>query len=338
MQKKWNIKSFISREKSFLIPVIFYLGLSLLFSSNQLALGWLACSLALYSVIANDSIQTIGTFLFSNESTRKLYLWLFLSGIFVLTIAYGWHSGNGSLDFGRLKKIPEPSEIGLVHMLAPLLLLWLTRFRVPVSTTFLILCLFSSSKTIESMLLKSGTGYLVSFLTAAVLTLILLKSGKITPSNDKKWRVLQLFTTGFLWYTWLTHDVANIVVFLPRKLPFESACYIAALGTIGLAMLVWLNGGRIQDIVRNKSSISDFKSATIVDFMLACILFYFKELNSLPMSTTFVFLGVLGGRESAMSLANKNLSASLPIIAKDFALALVGILLSLALASSANLI
>lgn len=330
-----NLQSFLKKERNFIALVVGYLGLVLLFSSNQIALAWLACSLALYSVIANDSIQTIGTFLYSNEQSKKVVIWAFLSTIFVATVFYGWHSSGGYLDFGRLKKIPEPTEITFIQLMAPLLLFCLTRFRIPVSTTFLILCLFSSSKTIQSMLLKSGTGYFVSFLTALALTLVLLKSRQISPSSSNKWRAAQLLTTGFLWYTWLTHDVANIVVFLPRELPIESAIAISLMGTIGLAMLVWLNGGRIQEIVRTKSNISDYKSATIVDFMLTCILYYFKELNSLPMSTTFVFLGVLGGREAAMSLADKKIKACVPVIAKDFGLGVTGILLSLALAGSA---
>ena len=102
-------------------------------------------------------------------------------------------------------------------------------------------------------------------------------------------------------------------------------------------MLVWLNGGRIQEIVRNKSNIADYKSATIVDFMLACILFYFKEVNSLPMSTTFVFLGVLGGRELVLASRNSKLKDSLSIIFKDVGLATVGIILSLLLAGINNL-
>jgi len=323
----------LKSERNFFIIVALYLASIFIFSDNLLISSWLACGLALYSVIANDSIQTIGTFLYSNSETKKIYVWGFLSTIFLATIFYGWHASGGSLDFGRLAKIPEPTSLNFMHKIAPLMLLVLTRFKIPLSTTFLILCLFSSSKTIESMLIKSGAGYIVSFISAATLVLLLSRFKIISPSSNPKWRVLQVFTTAFLWYTWLTHDVANIVVFLPRQLPIEAVTLIGILGVIGLAMLVWLNGGRIQEIVRSKSNISDYKSATIVDLLLACILFYFKEVNSLPMSTTFVFLGVLGGRELALTLGNSNFKSSLAVIFKDISLATIGIILSLLLAA-----
>ncbi len=34
--------------------------------------------------------------------------------------------------------------------------------------------------------------------------------------NNDYWRVAQWLTTGWLWSTWLKHDLANIMIFLPR--------------------------------------------------------------------------------------------------------------------------
>lgn len=51
-----------------------------------------------------------------------------------------------------------------------------------------------------------------------------------------------------------------------------------------------------------KTDITDIRAATIIDFVYALVLLVFKEMNDLPMSTTWVFLGLLAGREIALTL------------------------------------
>ena len=70
-------------------------------------------------------------------------------------------------------------------------------------------------------------------------------------------------------------------------------------------MLFYLKGDRIQKIVSEKAGIADIRSATIVDFVYALILIYFKQISQIPMSTTWVFLGLLAGRELAISITKK---------------------------------
>ena len=63
--------------------------------------------LASYSVIANDSVQTLGTFIASNSEKFK---WYYLAGAASLvlcgTLTYGWYINGGDITFGRLNKIP----------------------------------------------------------------------------------------------------------------------------------------------------------------------------------------------------------------------------------------
>ncbi|MEO1301298.1 MAG: hypothetical protein AAFU83_03605, partial [Bacteroidota bacterium] len=72
------------------------------------------------------------------------------------------------------------------------------------------------------------------------------------------------------------------------------------------------------------------------------ILVYFKNINHIPISTTWVFIGLLGGREIAISLAReptarpKAFSKSLQLIRRDLLYALVGLLISISLALLAN--
>jgi len=63
------------------------------------------------------------------------------------------------------------------------------------------------------------------------------------------------------------------------------------------------------------------------------VLFYFKELNDLPMSTTWVFVGLLCGRELAIATMNKDYHFSyvFPIIGKDFIKMIFGLLVSVAI-------
>ena len=39
---------------------------------------------------ANDSIQTLGTFIASNQDKKWWILWLFIGGVFLVTHSYSW--------------------------------------------------------------------------------------------------------------------------------------------------------------------------------------------------------------------------------------------------------
>ena len=58
--------------------------------------------LAAYSVVANDSVQTLGTFIASNSQKFKwYYLWMAASSVLLFTLWYGW-SSNGGDNVDRL--------------------------------------------------------------------------------------------------------------------------------------------------------------------------------------------------------------------------------------------
>ena len=56
--------------------------------------GVLGFLLASYSVIANDSAQTLGTFIASNRETKWYWQWLVMSSVLVATLTYGYMSGD----------------------------------------------------------------------------------------------------------------------------------------------------------------------------------------------------------------------------------------------------
>ena len=111
------------------------------------------------------------------------------------------------------------------------------------------------------------------------------------------WTIAQWITSGTLWSVWLMQDAANIAVYLPRSMAFSEFLGFALVVFFGLGLLLYYKGGRIQKIVTEKSVITDVRFATIVDFIYCIILFYFKLHSKVPMSTTWVFIGLLAGIE-----------------------------------------
>ena len=307
-----------------------------------MAVGFL---LAAYAVVANDSIQTLGTFLASNSHRPWWLLWLFASGVLLAVLLYGWLVNDGDVAYGRLEKFPLPEGgVSWIHAIPPLALLILTRFGVPVSTTFLVLTVFAVTGgqpgNLDAMLVKSGTGYLVAFGVALTLFALVFRraseyfhrtQGQAIPTY---WVVLQWASTGFLWSQWLIQDLANIFVYLPREL---SATWLVFGVVVLVAMqgyIFYQFGGEIQKIVTTKTDTTDIRAATIIDFIYGVVLLVFKEWSNMPMSTTWVFLGILAGREFALSLylADTTTAGTARKVVTDAAKALSGLVVSVVLA------
>lgn len=267
---------------------------------------WLGFILAGYAVVGNDSIQTLGTFLSSNEDRPWYILWLFAGSILTVTLVYGWYNYGGDVSYNRLAKYPVPENLSWAYLLPPLVLMVLTRTGIPVSTSFLILTFFKP-KGLYDMTMKSILGYMVAFTVAILVwqwvTKLLDKRfihNPITPTEKRNWTILQWASTGFLWGQWLIQDFANIYVYLPRALGgIELGISLVILLSM-LGYIFYARGGSIQEIVKAKTNTVDIRSATIIDFLYGLVLLFFKEFNDTPMSTTWVFLGLLAGREIAI--------------------------------------
>ena len=300
-------------------------------------------ALASYSVIANDSVQTLGTFIASNsEKFKWYYLAAAASIILCITLVYGWYTNVGDITYGRLNKIPY-IEAQWYHAVAPLILLVLTRAGIPVSTSFLVLSAFASTFVLEKMLVKSVMGYALAAIIAygAWIGISKFINEKFdVVKNPRAWRVGQWLTTGFLWFIWLSHDMANIAVFLPRKVPIDVLIIACVLLSSLLFYVFYEKGGNIQKIVLSKRGTRFIRSATIIDFFYAFILLYFKQYNDIPMSTTWVFVGLLCGRELAIAtvVADYKLGYVFPIIGKDFLKMIFGLIVSVGIVVSIHFI
>ena len=292
--------------------------------------------LASYSVIANDSIQTLGTFIASNkESVNWKWLWLFGAGIFTTAIVYCWITTGGDIAYGRLSRI-EYIQPQWYHVVAPAILLILTRYGIPVSTTFLVFSAFASQVVLEKIVVKSIVGYGVAAVAAYLIWLLIIsyvdeKENRVHAHNIKYWRIAQWATSGYLWIIWLQHDIANIAVYLPRQLSLFYLLMVLSTGILFLAYMFYIGGGRIQKIVLNKTGSRYLRSTSLINIVYGLILYFFKELNDLPMSTTWVFVGLLSGRELAMSTTREDYKFKyiFPIVAKDFGKILLGLGISI---------
>lgn len=334
-------------ERTFLALIgIFFFVAGVTFPNAEVA-KWVGFALAGYSAIANDSIQTIGTFLASNEDKKWWVLWLFIGGIFLATVSYSWYIYDGDVSYQRLasKGFAEaPTSFTFLQIAAPIFLLLLTRMRMPVSTTFLLLsCFAADASAIGSVLSKSLSGYLVAFVTAMIVWIVLSRLIKkfVKGNPHPSWMIFQWLTSGSLWAVWIMQDAANIAVYLPRALTFVQFTAFALYIFFGLGILFYLRGDKIQKVVTEKSDVRDIRSATIIDFVYAIILYYFKIKSQIPMSTTWVFIGLLAGREIAMTFTDargkgKPLSKSIKLIGKDAGYALIGLTVSIALAIAIN--
>ena len=108
---------------------------------------------------------------------------------------------------------------------------------------------------------------------------------------------------------------------------------ISVVFVVGLGWMLQQRGGKIQKIVLEKKNTKYVRSATLIDLFYFVILYIFKEVNDIPMSTTWVFVGLLCGRELAISTMNKDYKFKyvFPLIGKDFVKMIFGLSVSVAI-------
>ncbi|MEL6671462.1 MAG: hypothetical protein AAFR61_04695 [Bacteroidota bacterium] len=343
--------------------------------TTSLIIMYLGFALATYSVVGNDVIQTLGTFLTSNERRPWYVLWAYAGTILAFVLIYGWVAYSGDVSYGKLignaakgyslenPAYPLPMPMSWWYLVPPVVLLFITRLGIPVSTTFLILSFFGTSALagagadlgvwgmtkaffetdqFRSMLIKSLSGYAVAFGAAIVLYLLIAKAVEQRfqrntldhhPRERLYWTIAQWFSTGFLWSQWLIQDFANIYAYLPRQVSLMEliGSLVAILGL--LAYIFYRRGGAIQGIVKSKTNTADIRSATLIDLTYGIVLYYFKELNDVPMSTTWVFIGLLAGRELAIQFRqHKHVpSKILGMVGQDLGKAGLGLMVSIIL-------
>jgi hypothetical protein len=296
---------------------------------------WAGFCLSAYSIVANDALQVLGTFISVNEERPWWLLWLYTSSILAVIFIAGWYINGGDPAYGRLDIVPFPVTFTWIYLVPPLAILILTSFGIPVSTTFLILTVFAP-QALDEMLIKSAWGYGLAFGLGLGIYKIIGDREKFFQETFGKeikprWLVLQWLSTGFLWSQWLVQDFANIFAYLPRQLSAQWLI-VSLIIMLALQSIIFItHGGKIGRIVSEKTNTHDPRSATIINFLYGSILLFFVSYNHIPMSTTWVFLGLLGGREIALSF-ERTLQETGKIVVTDMIKAAIGTGISVTLA------
>lgn len=295
--------------------------------------------ISMYSCVSNDVIQTLGTYLTSSKKMPTWLIWAFTSAVLVITISMGWLVNDGDMSFGRLERIPYPETFTLIHVLPPIILLFLTRYGIPVSTTFLILSIFSASdlNVIGMILSKSLIGYVLAAIVSILIYSVIARPVEryfyytANKKISKWWIAAKWMSTAFLWSQWLMQDAANLFVYLPRKTSFTQLALVIIAFSAFMWIVAYKRGGEVQKIVKMKTNVQDPRSATIIDLIYAFLLLYFIQLNNVPMSTTWVFIGLLAGREIALyhRLRFESPKKMYKHILKDLSKAAIGLIVSI---------
>ena len=130
------------------------------------------------------------------------------------------------------------------------------------------------------------------------------------PGGLVSWQSLQWLATVVLWCQWLVQDLANIYVYLPRRLNLAELLATLVVLCGAVALIVTLGGGPIQGRLRSKCRLADPRATTVISLLYGLVLLLFLGGDRLPLSTSWLFLGLLAGREVGLTCRGSGQPAS----------------------------
>lgn len=298
---------------------------------------WLIVALVTYNVIFNNAIQTIGLFIASNKNRKPFFSVLFFGTIALLCMLISWYVSKGEVHYHLLDNISYRDEIGLQFLLLPILLAYLTKKQMPVSATFLIIPLFATKDTIATMINKTTVSYFLSLLVSFIIYNFLYRKYRsflASKDESKIWIFAEYISTGVLWFGWLCISLCNFVVFVPRQFTIKDIILLTIIIVITIYCIIISKGGKIQKIIDQKSDVKNIKTTVIFNSLFSFMLLSIQIVNNIPMASTWMFLGILAGREIAITMNERNIVAlryksCMMKVWKDLRLAIIGIVLSL---------
>lgn len=306
---------------------------------SALFFNWFVMTIILYNVIKNSFIQMLGTFISSNKKMNRLNLFLYLALVFVLNIAVAWKTRGGEIHRGLLDEVAYQKSLSPYVLLVPVLLNLFTTFSIPISATFLTIPLFSHENSIISNLTRAFSGYFIAFCTSFGLWTVIygkykkfLKNGE----NYNLWRATQYLSVGMLWYAWLSTSMSSCLVFLPRVFDRRSLWLFLMVGVLLLAIILCDGINRkMEEIVEEKSDTKNLRSSVIFNLAQSLLLLLFKFNGHVHVATSWLFLGMLDGRELAITnikatpMSGYSYRLCMQKITRDLTRAIVGIMVSL---------
>ena len=302
--------------------------------------------LASVAVMGNDALQTLGPFLASQRGRGgRWWKGLALAAVLCVVLLLSWWAGAGDPAWGRLDRFPLPDPFRPRDPLPPGALLLLTRLGLPVRASFLVLTALAPAQLGE-MARKSLAGYGVAFAVAAVAYGLgspwlegqpergqppagqpaegqpaegwpgeAAEEKEEAASGANAWIRLQWLATLALWSQWLVQDLANIYVYLPRRLSLAELLATLVVLCGAVALIVALGGGPMQERLRSKSGVTDPRATAVISLLYGLVLLVFLGGDRLPLSTSWLFLGLLAGRE--VGLACRGAGGEPPAVVRE---------------------
>lgn len=320
------------------IILFLLLTISILFVAQGDYFAWILTILTTYHIMANNAVQIIGMFVASNDKKDKLKIWLLLSVIFVLTVLISWLFFDKQLHFSLLNSIQYNENLSILLIFLPIILYFFTKKNIPISATFLIIPIFSNNNTLQSMVVKTLISYFLSFTISFIFWYFLYIKYKnfidIEKNNNKnRWIIIEYLSTAMLLGIWLVTSTCTFTIFLPRVFTIKYLILFIIVGIFSILVILYNDNTTIKKIIGNKSDIN-YKSGAIFNILFAMIMLSVQYISKIPITSTWVFLGVLAGRELAIAVSKKN-NNSLNIIQSlkndlsDLYSAILGIIFSL---------
>lgn len=137
---------------------------------------------------------------------------------------------------------------------------------------------------------------------AAILFEVVATTLALRVSRALYWVTAKWAMTAYLLSVWLVQDIASVLVFLPPVLTAVQGFTAMLVIVLLLGVTFAERGGPIQKILAGKQRTTDIRSATILDLAFAIVLVGAACLAEIPMSATWVFLGLIAGREYGFAL------------------------------------
>lgn len=332
---KKNLKNLFQDKFNLLLLLIFILG-------NVINFGyffnWFMLTITCYTLIANNYIQSIGTFLINNKNKFKSNL-IFITLSFTITTLISWIIFDGNIDYNLLSNIEYKKNLGIVIIFIPMLLNIFTKYGIPVSATFLVIPLFSDNNTLNTMLTKTVTSYFLAFIVSFFIWNFIKKHFSQIMKMDNKentfWNITEYITTSLVWIAWNMLNICVFVVFVDRKFNFFELVAVNIIVLVVLYIILKGDNTKIEEIINEKNETENKKSIAIFNLLFALILIFIEFFSNVPLTTTWVFLGLLAGKELSESFTNNNIFSNTKIkkslikIIKDLHKAMVGIIFSL---------
>ncbi len=300
---------------------------------------WIGFGIVAPAAIANDAIQIFSAYFTAEKNLPWKWSAAIFSTVMGVVHIWGWVRDSGSVSFGLLDRIAMPERFTVWHMAAAVLLLLFTRYKAPVSNTMLILGAFGDERVFNDVFMKSSLGLVCGLITSIVIFGVILqleRRGIVArvPADAQRWLRLLLSATCILFWGWLINDTAHFAVYLPRHLSGPEVCAFLAICVAVISVLCWKRLFNIRSIVGETYGMDDSqpiarlaRSTALLMVSLAFVLFVLHDYMHVPLSSSFVFIGVLAGRDLLVTFfVPGEFKGAASRFGKNLALAMLGAL------------